>query len=109
MFPVSSEKDGGRTREEEEEKEEDEEEQLDPRVQEELEKLNTCTEEINQLEIDLEDANCLFQTLLSDSTHQLNSLAKKLGNCIEKVRERAELNRNDIFLPSLARYFGRKW
>jgi hypothetical protein len=60
-------------------------EELDPRVQEELEKLNTCTEEINQLEIDLEDANCLFQTLLSDSTHQLNTLAKKLGSCIEKV------------------------
>lgn len=61
-------------------------EELDPRVQEELEKLNVYTEEINQLELQLEDANCLFRTLLTDSTHQLKSMAKKLGSCIEKAR-----------------------
>lgn len=38
-----------------------EEEELDPRVQQELEKLNACTEEINLLETQLEDANCLFR------------------------------------------------
>lgn len=59
---------------------------LDPRVQEELEKLNVCTEEINQLEVQLEDANCLFRTLLSDSTHMLKAMAKKVGGCIEKAR-----------------------
>ena len=48
-----------------------EEEPLDPRVQEELERLNCRTEEINQLELQLEDANSLFRTLLSDSTHQV--------------------------------------
>jgi hypothetical protein len=48
-----------------------EEEELDPRVQQELEKLNGCTEEINKLETQLEDANCMFRTLLSDSTHQV--------------------------------------
>lgn len=63
-----------------------EEEELDPRIQVELEKLNTCTDEINQLEKQLDDANCLFRTLLQDSTHQLKSLAKKLGSCIEKAR-----------------------
>ena len=36
-------------------------EELDPRVQEELEKLNQCTEDINQLELQLEEANCLFR------------------------------------------------
>eukprot|EP00095_Tigriopus_kingsejongensis_P007357 maker-scaffold706_size108852-snap-gene-0.14 protein:Tk07357 transcript:maker-scaffold706_size108852-snap-gene-0.14-mRNA-1 annotation:"hypothetical protein DAPPUDRAFT_48825" len=59
---------------------------LDPRVQEELEKLNVCTEEINQLEVQLEDANCMFRTFLSDSTHMLKAMAKKLGSCIEKAR-----------------------
>jgi len=61
-------------------------EELDPRVQEELEKLNNCTDEINRLEIQLDDANTVFRQLLSDSTHHLKSLSKKLGNCIEKAR-----------------------
>ena len=30
-------------------------------MQQELEKLNACTEEINLLETQLEDANCLFR------------------------------------------------
>lgn len=29
---------------------------------------------------------CVFRTLLSDSTHQLKSMSKKLGGCIEKAR-----------------------
>ena len=53
-----------------------EEEELDPRVQEELEKLNHCTDEINRLEIQLDDANTVFRSLLSDSTHHL-----KVGFC----------------------------
>jgi hypothetical protein len=48
-----------------------EEEVLDPRVQVELEKLNACTEDINALELQLEDASALFRTLLSDSTQQV--------------------------------------
>ena len=63
-----------------------ESEELDPRVQEELEKLNICTDEINRLEIQLDDANTVFRQLLSDSTHHLKSLSKRLGNCIEKAR-----------------------
>jgi len=65
-------------------KEEDEE--LDPRVMEELEKLNTCTDEINRLETQLDEANATFRSLLSDSTQHLKSLSKKLGSCIEKAR-----------------------
>ena len=77
-------------------------EELDPRVQDELEKLNNCTDEINRyivyhkkyklhiqisrLEIQLDDANTVFRQLLSDSTHHLKSLSKRLGNCIEKAR-----------------------
>jgi len=61
-------------------------EELDPRVQEELEKLNQCTDEINRLEIQLDDANTVFRSLLSDSTHHLKALSKKLGSCIEKAR-----------------------
>lgn len=61
-------------------------EELDPRVQEELEKLNSCTDEINRLEIQLDDANTVFRSLLSDSTHHLKALSKRLGSCIEKAR-----------------------
>lgn len=62
-------------------------EELDPRVQDELEKLNSCTDDINQLENELEDANCLFRSLLTDSTHQLKALSKKIGgSVIEKAR-----------------------
>ena len=56
-----------------------EEEELDPRVQEELEKLNKHTDQINKLEIRLEEANGLFRTLLSDSTHQLKAMSQKVG------------------------------
>ena len=40
---------------------EKEDEDLDPRVMEELEKLNTCTDEINRLETQLDDANAIFR------------------------------------------------
>ena len=48
-------------------------------LQDELEKLNKHTEEINKLELQLEDANCLFRTLLTDSTQQLKALSQKVG------------------------------
>jgi len=63
-----------------------ESEELDPRVQEELEKLNNCTDEINRLELQLDDANTVFRSLLSTSTQHLKALSKKLGSCIEKAR-----------------------
>ena len=40
-------------------------EELDPRVQEELEKLNICTDKINEFELQLEEANAVFRTLLT--------------------------------------------
>lgn len=62
---------------------EEPEEELDPRVQDELEKLNKHTDEINKLELNLEDANCLFRTLLTDSTHQLKTFSQKIGKIQE--------------------------
>lgn len=64
----------------------DDDEELDPRIQVELEKLNTTTDEINRLETELDEANAGFRSLLSKSTQQLKALAKKLGNSIEKSR-----------------------
>ncbi|XP_076036519.1 uncharacterized protein LOC143022257 isoform X2 [Oratosquilla oratoria] len=63
-----------------------EEEALDPRVQVELEKLNTATDEINKLETKLDEANNSFRTTLTESTARLKGLAKKLGACVEKSR-----------------------
>ncbi|GAB0091530.1 SH3 domain-binding protein 5 homolog [Sergentomyia squamirostris] len=59
---------------------------LDPRIQIELENLNTATDEINKLEIELEEANTTFRILLNESTRRLKLLSKKLGSCIDKAR-----------------------
>lgn len=59
---------------------------LDPRIQIELENLNTATDNINRLEIELEEANATFRILLNESTRRLKVLSKKLGTCIEKSR-----------------------
>lgn len=67
--------------------EETEYEELDPRVQDELEKLNICTDKINEFELQLEEANAVFRTLLTDSTHQLKMSSSKVGAAnIEKAR-----------------------
>jgi hypothetical protein len=63
-----------------------EDNELDPRIQIELEKLNTTTDEINRLEIEYDEANTTFRMLLSESTRRLKVLSKKLGSCIERAR-----------------------
>ncbi len=45
----------------------------------ELEKLNSSTDVINKLELDLEEARIQFRTLLNESTRKLNRLTKELG------------------------------
>ncbi|EDV35758.1 uncharacterized protein Dana_GF12309 [Drosophila ananassae] len=60
--------------------------ELDPQIQIELENLNSATDEINKLEIELEEANSTFRILLNESTRRLKLSSKKLGNCIEKAR-----------------------
>lgn len=62
------------------------EEQLDPRIQVELEKLNTATDDINKLESKLEETNNVFSSTFAESTARLKTMGKKLGNCIEKAR-----------------------
>lgn len=59
---------------------------VDPRVQIELERLNTATDDINKLEVDLDEARATFRQLLCESTVKIDGLAKKLGACIEKSR-----------------------
>ncbi|XP_058055279.1 SH3 domain-binding protein 5 homolog isoform X2 [Anopheles bellator] len=52
----------------------------------ELENLNTSTDDINKLEIELEEANSTFRILMNESTRRLKLSSKKLGSCIEKAR-----------------------
>lgn len=61
-------------------------ESLDERVQFELERLNTATDLINKLEIELDEARSNFRLLLSESSQKINQLAKKLGSHVEKAR-----------------------
>ncbi|EDW60875.1 SH3 domain-binding protein 5 homolog isoform X2 [Drosophila virilis] len=63
-----------------------EDSELDPQIQIELENLNSATDEINKLEIELEEANSTFRILLNESTRRLKLSSKKLGSCIEKAR-----------------------
>nr|CAI5840166.1 unnamed protein product [Callosobruchus analis] len=65
--------------------------ELDPRIQIELEKLNTTTDEINKLEIEYDEANTTFRMLLNESTRRLKLLSKRLGSCIDKSRLYYEL------------------
>ncbi|KAH9512103.1 SH3 domain-binding protein 5-like, variant 2 [Dermatophagoides farinae] len=58
----------------------------DPRVQVELENLNTSTEFINKLELELEKARLEFNDLLAESAVKIESLSKKLGTSIHKAR-----------------------
>lgn len=59
---------------------------VDPRVHIELERLNTATDEINRLEVDLDEARSQFRQLLCDSTAKVDALRLKLGLCIEKAK-----------------------
>ncbi|BES96330.1 SH3 domain-Hypothetical protein protein 5 (SH3BP5) [Nesidiocoris tenuis] len=60
--------------------------ELDPRIQIELEILNNCTDLINRLEIELDEANTTFGILMKDSMRRLKVMTVKLGSCIEKSR-----------------------
>ena len=62
-------------------------ESLDPRIQEELEKLNCSTDVINKLEVDLEEARHTFRILMKESGQQLERLSKQSGaSSVEKAR-----------------------
>ncbi|GAB6027167.1 hypothetical protein CHUAL_013921 [Chamberlinius hualienensis] len=62
------------------------EDELDPRIKIELDNLNTATDEINRLEIQLDEANAQFRAALTESTQRLKELSSKLGKCINEAR-----------------------
>ena len=67
----------GRINENQAENNEPEYEELDPRVQDELEKLNQCTDKINDFELQLEEANAVFRTLLTGNySFTLNGIVR---------------------------------
>ncbi|XP_066516208.1 SH3-binding domain protein 5-like, a [Hoplias malabaricus] len=68
-------------------------EELDPRIQEELEHLNEASEEINQLELQLDEARSSYRKILTDSARKLNAQSSQLGTCIEKARPYYEARR----------------
>ncbi|GAA6102953.1 SH3-binding domain protein 5-like, a [Tachysurus ichikawai] len=74
-------------------KKQPEEELLDPRIQEELEHLNEASEEINQLELQLEEERSSYRKIFTDSARKLNALSSQLGSCIEKARPYYEARR----------------
>ncbi|XP_026321048.1 SH3 domain-binding protein 5-like [Hyposmocoma kahamanoa] len=61
-------------------------EALDPRVQIELERLNSATDEINRLEVELDEARLAFRRLLAEGHLRIQQLTKKLGNSVHKAR-----------------------
>jgi len=65
---------------------EEESEDLDPRIQIELEKLNSSTDVINKLELDLEQARSTFRRMMDESGRHLTRLQKEIGSNVEKAR-----------------------
>ncbi|XP_064536758.1 SH3 domain-binding protein 5 isoform X2 [Drosophila montana] len=59
---------------------------VDPRVQIELEKLNTATDNINKYEVELDEAKCEFKRLLAESVVRIKAAAHKLGNSIDAAK-----------------------
>ncbi|XP_059618724.1 SH3 domain-binding protein 5 isoform X1 [Phlebotomus argentipes] len=59
---------------------------LDPRVQVELEKLNSATDDINKFEVELDEAKTEFKRLLAESVEKIKQSAHKLGNSIETAK-----------------------
>ncbi|XP_039498383.1 SH3 domain-binding protein 5 isoform X2 [Drosophila santomea] len=59
---------------------------VDPRVQVELEKLNSATDNINRYEVELDEAKCEFKRLLAESVVRIKAAAHKLGNSIDAAK-----------------------
>ena len=63
-----------------------ESESLDPRIQNELERLNKSATDINKMENELEEAKQLFINSRQRQLQRLEFLQKKLGACIMKAK-----------------------
>ncbi|XP_047035741.1 SH3 domain-binding protein 5-like isoform X1 [Helicoverpa zea] len=83
-------------------------EALDPRVQIELERLNTATDEINRLEVELDEARLAFRRLLAEGHLRIQQLTKKLGTSVHKARPyyearfRANITSQDLQAATIA-------
>ncbi|XP_075865377.1 SH3 domain-binding protein 5-like isoform X3 [Microcebus murinus] len=91
--PVAEEHGGGGNSNSEAKLSPREEEELDPRIQEELEHLNQASEEINQVELQLDEARTTYRRILQESARKLNTQGSHLGSCIEKARPYYEARR----------------
>ncbi|XP_011708676.1 SH3 domain-binding protein 5-like isoform X2 [Macaca nemestrina] len=91
--PVAEEPEGGGSSSSEAKLSPREEEELDPRIQEELEHLNQASEEINQVELQLDEARTTYRRILQESARKLNTQGSHLGSCIEKARPYYEARR----------------
>ncbi|XP_006893957.1 PREDICTED: SH3 domain-binding protein 5-like [Elephantulus edwardii] len=91
--PVAEEPGGGGSNSTESKLSPREEEELDPRIQEELEHLNQASEEINQVELQLDEARTTYRRILQESARKLNTQGSHLGSCIEKARPYYEARR----------------
>jgi len=60
--------------------------ELDPRVQEELERLNQSSNQINTLETNLTKARNDYRILLQSISVELKAVEKQLGSCVKKAR-----------------------
>uniref|UniRef100_A0A673NBL1 SH3 domain-binding protein 5 n=1 Tax=Sinocyclocheilus rhinocerous TaxID=307959 RepID=A0A673NBL1_9TELE len=69
------------------------EEELDPRIQEELERLNEASEEINKMELELQEVRSSHRRIMSESVLKLKAKSSELGSCIEKARPYYEARR----------------
>ncbi|XP_031562144.1 SH3 domain-binding protein 5-like [Actinia tenebrosa] len=66
--------------------EDETDEMLDPRVKVELERLNSATTNINELEQELEEMHTIFRQTLSESAFVLKTQANMLGKCVRQSR-----------------------
>ncbi|EDX17916.1 GD15836 [Drosophila simulans] len=73
---------------------------VDPRVQVELEKLNSATDNINRYEVELDEAKCEFKRLLAESVVRIKGAAHKLGNSIDAAKPYSE---SRIYAAQLAK------
>lgn len=64
----------------------DEQDSVDPRVYVELERLNSATDEINKLELELDEARKIFRQLLCESAIKGDELRNKLGISVDRAR-----------------------
>ena len=67
--------------------------EIDPRIKQELECLNTTSKKINDLENDINEKRSQYRSALTSSTQRLNLIARKLGDCVSKARPYYEAKR----------------